>query len=185
MRKLFWQMNVTLNGFMEGPKQELDRTAQVEDEDFERYASEMLQCIGGMLLGRVTYQLFSGYWPSATGADADRMNQLPKVVFSRTLQKVDWTNSRLVKDDAAGEVVRLKAEPGKDLAMFGSAGLASTFIRLGLIDEFRVLVTPFVLDSGTPMFKDLESAMALKLLSATTWRSGIVALRYQPARSTR
>lgn len=158
MRKLFWQTNVTLNGFMEGPKQELDRTAQVEDED---------------------------YWPSATGADADRMNQLPKVVFSRTLQKVDWTNSRLVKDDAAGEVARLKAAPGKDLALFGSAGLASTFIRLGLIDEYRVLVTPFVLDSGTPMFKDLESAMALKLLSATTWRSGIVALRYQPARSTR
>jgi dihydrofolate reductase len=181
MRKLFWQMNVTLDGFMEGPNRELDHTAQVEDEDFDRYASEMLRSIDGMLLGRVTYELFSGYWPSASGPDADRMNQLPKTVFSRTLQKVGWKNSRLIKDEVAGEVARLKAQPGNDLALFGSAGLASTLIRLDLIDEYRILVCPYVLGKGTPMFKDIQSTMALRLLSATTWRSGIVALRYEAA----
>jgi dihydrofolate reductase len=181
MRKLFWQMNVTVDGFMEGANRELEYTAQVADEDFERYATDMLKSIDGILLGRVTYQLFAGYWPSATGQDADRMNELPKTVFSRKLQEVKWKNSRVVKENVAEEVVRLKQQPGKDLALFGSADLASTFIRFGLIDEYRILVTPFVLGSGMPMFKDIKDRIALKLLKATTWSSGIVALYYQPA----
>jgi dihydrofolate reductase len=181
MRRVFWQMNVTLDGFMEGPKRELDYTAQVVDEDFDRYATNMLKSIDTILLGRVTYQLFAGYWPSATGPDADRLNELPKIVFSRTLEKVEWKNSRLVKGDVAEEVARLKQQPGKDLALFGSADLASTFIQLGLIDEYRIFVTPFVLAGGTPMFKDIKDRIALKLLKATTWSSGVVALYYQPA----
>jgi dihydrofolate reductase len=180
MRKLFWQMNVTLDGFMEGPKRELDYTAGFVDQDFDRYASAMLQSIDGMLLGRRTYQLFADYWPSANGPDAERMNELPKIVFSRTLERVDWNNSRLVTASVREEVTRLKREPGNDLALFGSADLASTLMRLGLIDEYRILVTPVVLGSGTPMFKHVEDKIALKLLKATTWSSGIVALSYQP-----
>jgi dihydrofolate reductase len=179
MRKLFWQISVTLDGFMEGPNRELDSTAQFVDEDFDRYATDMLQSIDGILLGRRTYQLFADYWPSATGADADRINQLPKVVFSRTLKQVDWKNSRLVKDHVAEEVTRLKQQPGRDLALFGSADLASTFIQYGLIDEFRILVTPVVLGSGTRMFKDIKDPVALKLSEATTWSSGTLALYYQ------
>lgn len=181
MRKLFWQMSVTLDGFMEGSNRELDYTAEIVDEDFDRYATEMLKSIDAILLGRVTYQLFDGYWPSAPGPDAGRMNQLPKIVFSRTLEKVDWNNSRLVKDNVAEEVARLKQQPVKDLALFGSADLASTLIRLGLIDEYRILVTPFVLGSGTRMFKNIEDRFSLKLSKATTWSSGIVALFYQPS----
>jgi dihydrofolate reductase len=182
MKKLFWQMNVTLDGFMEGPNRELTHTAEFHDPDFDRYASEMLNSIGGMLLGRVTYELFAGYWPSATGPDADRMNQLPKVVFSRTLKKLDWGNSKLVNGNIEEAVTRLKQQPGKDLALFGSANLAATLIQLGLIDEYRVLVTPVILGVGTPMFKDVESTFKLQLLKATTWSSGTVALWYQPAR---
>lgn len=174
-------MNVTVDGFMEGPNRELDYTAQVLDKDFDRYATEMLESIDGILLGRVTYQLFAGYWPSATGQDADRMNELPKTVFSRTLQEVEWKNSRVVQENIAEEVVRLKQKRGKDLALFGSADLASTFIRHGLIDEYRILVTPFVLGSGMPMFKGIKDRLTLKLLKATTWSSGVVALCYQPA----
>jgi dihydrofolate reductase len=181
MRKLFWQMNVTLDGFMEGPNGELDHTAGVVDEDFERYASDMLKSIDGILLGRVTYELFAGYWPSATGPDADRLNELPKTVFSRTLEEAEWKNSRLVKENVAGEVARMKQQRGKDLALFGSANLASTFMRLGLIDEYRIFVTPFILGSGTPMFKDIRDRQALKLSKATTWSSGVVALHYHPA----
>lgn len=180
MRKLFWQMSVTLDGFMEGPNRELSDTAEVVDEDFDRYATEMLQSIDAILLGRRTYQLFAGYWPSASGADADRLNELPKIIFSKTLEKVEWKNSRLVKENVAEEVTRLKQQPGKDLALFGSADLASTFLPLGLIDEYRIFVTPFVLGGGTPMFKDIKDKINLRLLKATTWRSGIVALYYQP-----
>jgi dihydrofolate reductase len=180
MRKLFWQMNVTLDGYMEGPNQELNDTAQVVDEDFERYATEMLNSIDAIFLGRRTYQLFAGYWPSATGPDADRLNELPKIVFSRTLEKVEWKNSRLFKDNVAEEVARMKQRPGKALALFGSADLASTFIRLGLIDEYRIFVTPIILGAGNTMFKDIKDRIDLKLTKATTWSSGVVALYYQP-----
>jgi dihydrofolate reductase len=141
MRTLFWQMSVTLDGFMEGGNHELDDTAQLQDPDFDRYASEMLQSIDAILLGRVTYELFNGYWPKATGPDADRLNELPKIVFSRTLRNVEWNNSRVVRENAAEEVSRLKRQPGRDIALFGSANLASTLIRHGLIDEYRVLVS--------------------------------------------
>jgi dihydrofolate reductase len=181
MRKLFWQMNVTLDGFMEGPNRELNHTAQVVDADFDRYVTEMLKSIDVILLGRRTYQTLAAYWPSATGPDADRLNELPKVVFSKTLEKVEWNNSRLVRENIAEEVGRLKRQPGKDLALFASANLASTLIRLGMIDEYRILVTPFVLGGGTPMFKGISDGIALKLLKATTWSSGIVALYYQKA----
>ena len=180
MRKLFWQMSVTLDGFMEGPNHELDDTAGFEDQDFDRYATEMLKSIDGMLVGRRTYELFSGYWPTAIGEDAERMNALPKIVFSRTLKKVEWNNSRLVSNHVAEEVMRLKQEPGKDLALFGSADLASTLMRLGLIDEYRILVTPVVLGRGAPMFKDVRARIPLKLIKAATWSSGTVALYYDP-----
>lgn len=182
MRKLFWQMNVTLDGFIEGPNRELNHTAEVADPDFDHYASDMLRSIDGMLLGRRTYELFAGYWPSATGPDADRMNELPKIVFSRTLKEVAWKNSRLVKGSVGDEIERLKKQEGKDLALFGSADLAATLSQLGLIDEYRIFVTPVVLGSGTPMFKDGKSTIPLKLLKETKWSSGIVALWYQPAR---
>lgn len=181
MRKLFWQISVTLDGFMEGPNRELDDTAAFADPDFDRYATEMLRSIDGMLLGRRTYELFAGYWPSAVGPDAERMNGLPKVVFSRSLDDVEWNNSRLVRRGVAEEVARLKGEAGRDLAVFGSADLASTLMRRGLIDEYRILVTPFILGAGTPMFKDVESRAPLALRKASTWSSGTVALFYEPA----
>jgi dihydrofolate reductase len=179
MRKLFWQMNVTLDGFIEGPDRELADTAEFPDADFERYASEMLNSIDGMLLGRRTYQLFAGYWPTATGPDADRMNQLPKTVFSRTLDKLDWKNSRLVKANVTDEVARLKQQPGRDLAVFGSANLASTLIRHGLIDEYRLFVSPVILGRGTPMFANTGDRVPLSLTKSERWSSGIVALFYQ------
>jgi dihydrofolate reductase len=179
MRKLFWQMNVTLDGLIEGPHHELDYTAQFPDPDFDRYASEMLQSIDGILLGRRTYELFAGYWPAATGPDADRLNELPKTVFSRTLKSLQWNNSRLVSDNVVQEVRRLKRESGKELALFGSADLGSALVRLGLIDEIRLLVSPVILGKGTPMFQEIDRRVDLKLTHASTWSSGIVVLYYE------
>jgi len=183
MRKLFWQMMVSLDGFVEGPNRELDW--HVVDEDFMRYVLDMRIWIDAILLGRVTYQLFADYWPSSTEPEAPMMNDLPKIVFSRTLKQVDWKNSRLVKENIPEEIARLKQQPGKDLAMFGSADLASTLIPLGLIDEYRIFVTPVILGRGRPMFKDIKDRIPLKLLKATTWSSGVVALCYQPGTASR
>ena len=174
MRKLFWQMMVSLDGFMEGPNHELDW--HVTDENFNRYVDSMLASIDGILLGRVTYQLFADYWPTSTDQEARAMNELPKIVFSRTLKKVEWKNSRLVKDNVTEEIARLKQQPGKDLAIFGSADLASSFIRLGLIDEIRTFVNPVVLGAGNPMFKNIESRADMKLIRTETMSSGVVIL---------
>lgn len=108
------------------------------------------------------------------------MNALPKFVFSRTLEQVDWENSRLVKGDIAAEGARLKEQPGKDLALFGSANLASTFMRLGLIDEYRILLNPVVLGAGHPMFEGVRERTSLKLTATRTLREGVVVLSYQP-----
>jgi len=178
MRKVFWQMMVTLDGFMEGPNRELDW--HVTDEDFNRYVADMLNSIDVILLGRVTYQLFADYWPSSSDAEAHAMNELPKIVFSRTLEKVEWKNSRLAKGNVAEEVSKLKQQPGKDLAMFGSADLASTFMRLGLIDEYRIFVNPVVLGRGNPMFKNVEDRARLRLSKTQTLSSGVVILNYEP-----
>ena len=181
MRKLFWQISTSLDGFMEGLNRELDYTAQVSDQDFESYATDMLNSIDTIVLGRLTYELFAKHWPKATGPEAKRMNELPKLVFSKKLQTVRWQNSRLAKHDVAQEIAALKSQPGKDIALFGSAGLASTFMRRGLIDEYRILVTPYVLGAGKATFKGIKERLDLKLVKTRTWESGIVVLYYEPA----
>ncbi len=169
---------VSLDGYIEGPNGELDW--HVVDEDFNRYVTDMLGSIDAILLGRVTYQFFAQYWPSATNPEARMMNELPKIVFSRTLEKVEWQNSRLVKEHVAQEISRLKRQPGKDLAIFGSAGLASSLIGLGLVDEYRHFVNPLVLGGGTPLLKDIRGRTAMRLSANKTLSSGVVMLCYQP-----
>lgn len=178
MRKLFWQISMTLDGFMEGPDRELTDTAEISDPDFDGYASDMLQSIDDIVLGRVTYQVFEQYWPSATGPDAERLNNLPKLVFSRTLRELDWHNSRLATRGVAEEISRLKQQPGRDIALFGSAKLARALAEQGLIDEYRIFMSPVVLGRGHRTFEDLRDRIGLELLKAETWSSGIIALFY-------
>lgn len=179
MRKLFWQMMMSLDGFMEGPNSELDW--HVTDDEFAEYVVEMGKSIDTIVFGRVTYEMMASFWPSSNEPEAAMMNDLPKVVFSRTLDKVEWENSRLAKGDLQEEIARLKEQPGKDIALFGSADLASTLMRLGLIDQCRIFVNPVVLGAGNPMFKNIER-MSLKLVKAQPFRSGNVLLYYEPAR---
>lgn len=177
MRQVFWQIVVTLDGLVAGPNGALDWF--VPDEDFNDYVAEMLSSIDGILVGRVTYEGFAGYWPSSTDAEAPKMNALPKIVFSRTLESVDWKNSRLVKENVHEEISKLKQQPGKDIALFGSANLASTLMRLDLIDEYRIVVSPVVLGAGIPMFRDVKEATTLTLAKTQTLRSGAVILHYR------
>ena len=181
MRKLFFQMMVSLDGYVEGPHHELGW--HVVDEDFFGYVTEMLDSIDAILLGRVTYELFAAHWPTATAAEARAMNELPKIVFSRSLTAVSWRNSRLVTGDATAEIASLKRQPGKDLAIFGSNTLAATLAPRGLIDEYRIFITPVVLGAGTPLLKGLTHPLKLRLLKREPMESGVV-LHYYKADSS-
>lgn len=177
MRQLYWQMMVTLDGFMEGPDGELDW--HVIDEDFRRYTADLLGSIDAIVLGRVTWQVLARYWPTAADPEAAVMNALPKLVVSRTLERAEWANSRIVRD-AAEEIAQWKRQPGKDLALLGSAQLGAALLRLGLIDELRIFVCPVALGRGRPMFSSLEERTALKLAEAKALGSGVVQLSYRP-----
>ncbi len=174
-----WNL-VTLDGYFEGAKSwDIDWHDAVWGDELEQLSIEQSRSIGILLFGRVTYQGMAAYWASATGEIADFMNTVPKIVFSRTLEQAEWKNTRLVKGDAAEEVATLKQQPGKDLYIFGSANLASTLTRHGLIDEYRLGLTPIVLGSGNPLFKPMPERIQLKLVEARPLKSGCVILRYQ------
>jgi len=189
MRKLFSFNMVTLDGFFEGPNREIDwHNVGTEDGEFNEFAVEQLDAMDTLLFGRVTYQLMASYWPTPTALEGDPivaglMNRLPKVVVSRTLEKVEWNNTRLIKDHIAEEILKLKQQPGKDIALFGSATLMSTLMQLDLIDEHRVMVNPVLLGDGNPLFKKTKDRQNLKLIRTRTFRSGNVLLCYQPDRS--
>ncbi len=186
MSKLVLFNLMTLDGFFAGPDGEIDW--HNVDEEFNDFAIEQLSTAGGLIFGRITYQMMASYWPTPQGmaddpAVAGKMNAIPKIVFSKTLEDVDWNNARLVKGDALEEARRLKEQPGKDLLIFGSADLAAAFTRATLIDEYRVIINPVVLGKGQPYFKDVDHRLTLQLLNARTFRNGNVLLYYAPAKA--
>ena len=184
MRKVIYSMNVSLDGFVEGSNRELDWS--IPDEELHRFWNDQVREMSAFLYGRRLYELMANFWPTAdqdpSAPDyivefARLWRDMPKVVFSTTLEKVKW-NSRLVRDDIADEVARLKAQPGKDMDV-GGPTLATTFMRLGLIDEYRLVVHPIVLGAGTPFFPPLDERVGLRLVETHTFGSGFVYLRYQ------
>ena len=173
-----WNL-ISLDGFFEGAKSwDLGWHESVWGDELERLSIDQLKSADMLLFGRVTYEGMAGYWSSAKGEIADRMNNIRKVVFSRTLEKASWNNTKLVKGNAAEEVAKLKEQNGKDLFIFGSANLSSTLMRHHLIDEYRLCLAPIVLGAGTPLFKASPETMKLKLIEARPLKSGGVILRY-------
>ena len=181
MAKLIMWNLMTLDGFVEGPNRDISWHLDVWGEELERLSIEQGKAAGGLLFGRVTYELMANHWPSATGEVADFMNALPKYVFSRTLKTSNWNNTQLFSDAVPATVARLKRDSAKDIFLFGSADLAASLIPHGLIDEFRMAVNPIVLGGGAPLFKQSER-VRLKLLDSKTLSTGIVILRYEPAK---
>lgn len=177
-----WNL-MTLDGYFEGRKSwDLDWHETVWGPELEQLSLEQSKSIGKVLFGRVTYEGMAGYWPTQKGEIADFMNSVPKIVFSRTLATAGWKNTRLVRENAVEEVARLKRQPGKDLYLFGSANLASTLAQKGLIDEYRIALTPILLGGGNPLFKPGPERVKMKLLEARPLKSGAVVLRYEPGR---
>ncbi len=183
MRKIFVSEMVSVDGFFAGPKGEIDW--HNVDAEFNEYAIDMLDSVDLLMFGRVTYELMAGYWPGpeATRDDprvAARMNALPKLVFSRTLDRAAWANTGLAPDILAGEILEMKKRAGKDMAIFGSGTVVSRFAQLGLIDEYRLLVNPVVLGSGKPLIRGLGQRLHLHLLRSRTFGNGNVLLCYAP-----
>jgi dihydrofolate reductase len=185
MRKIIVFNMVTLDGFVAGPGGNIDWHRV--DEEFNQFAIAQLDTAGGLIFGRVTYELMAGYWPTPFALEddsivANQMNTIPKIVVSHTLERVDWHNTRLIKANVATELKRLKQQPGGDLFVFGSANLVASLIREDLIDEYRILVNPVVLGSGQPLFQDFRSRLHLKLIRTNTFKNGNVMLVYTPDR---
>ena len=186
MRKVIYAMSVSLDGFIEAPDGDLSWS--YPDEELHSHFNAKEAGIGIHLYGRGLYENMAAYWPTADQNPsaptveieyARIWKDMEKIVFSKTLKQVGW-NSRLVRGNIAEEVNRLKAQPGKDMSI-GGAGLASTFMQLGLIDEFRLYLRSFILGSGKPMFGHLPDKINLRLVEAHTFGSSVVLLRYQRA----
>ncbi len=182
MRRIIVSNLISLDGFMEGPNRALDWFAV--DQEFFGYARELLGRVDTILFGRATYQHMAGYWPTPAAAENDpfiteKMNALPKIVFSKTLQEVGWANSRLAKKALTEEVRELKQQRGQDMVIFGSGSIVSALGQAQLIDEYRLFVNPVVLGRGTPMFRNMHDRIRLKLLETRTFNSGLVGLYYR------
>jgi dihydrofolate reductase len=189
-RRLFVSMLVSLDGFIEGPNQELDWFRD-GDPHFERYCDEMIDSVGMALYGRRSYELMLAYWPNAEKeagspqavAFARKMNALPKVVLSRTLKRAEWSNTRIVGEDVATEIRALKAQAGKPIVAWAGADLVATLAKHDLVDEYRLLVQPVLLGKGTPLFRDGGARKKLELVRTTQLGSSIAVLCYEPRRS--
>lgn len=177
-RLVMWNL-MTMDGFVEGENRDISWHFDVWGEELERLSIEQLKSAGGLLFGRVTYELMANHWPGATGEVADFMNTLPKYVFSRTLPSSSWSNTQVFGADTQGTVARLKRESKNDIFLFGSADLAASLIPHRLIDQFRIALNPIILGGGTPLFKP-GAHVKLNLLESRALSNGVVILRYAP-----
>ncbi len=194
MRKVIVSEFLTLDGVMQGPgSPDEDRRGGFDrggwqmpyfDDVFGREVSQGLEAAGGLLLGRVTYEIFAGYWPSAPDDPMTAtMNRLPKLVASTTLKEpLHWQNSSLVPGDIAEAIPKLKEEPGNDLVVIGSGGLARALMQHDLVDEYRLMVHPIVLGRGARLFGENGPRIPLRLVETTPSTTGVLLLTYEPER---
>ena len=185
MNKIILFNMLSLDGYFEGSNKEIDW--HNVDAEFNDFAIEQLNNASMLIFGRITYELMANYWPadSALRDDlivAQKMDSIPKIVFSKTLLKANWNNTRLIKEISESEVKRLKQQSDKDIFIFGSANLASTFINLNLIDEYQFIINPIVLGQGNSLFKPMTKRLKLKLQQAKVFKSGNVLLYYDSIR---
>jgi dihydrofolate reductase len=189
MRSLLAFENVTLDGFFTGPGGELDwahdSAIHPPDPEFDAFVAGNAEGGGELLFGRITYQMMAGYWPSPMARDndpvvAERMNALPKVVFSRTLEKATWNATRLVQSDPVAEVRRMKQEPGDGMVVLGSGTIVAQLVAAGLVDELQLVLNPVVLGAGRTLFAGLSGARPWQLTQSRAFPGGKVVLSYTP-----
>ena len=186
MRKLIAAMNMTLDGFC-------DHTAMIADEEIHEHYNDLLRNAGTLIYGRITYQLMENYWPTVvknpTGNKpmddfAVLIDDLPKIVYSRTLKNVVWKNSTLKKEIIKEDILRLKQSRsgGSKNIIVGSPSLIVGLAQLGLVDEYQPVVHPVVVGSGLPLFKNINDKIDLKLLKTKPLSAGQLVLYYEPTK---
>lgn len=193
MRKVILQEFISLDSLAAGPNDSVDYVpaSTQGDKSFGEEQFKLMNSVDTILLGRVTYQMFAGHWPKITKGKekpfADKLNSIPKIVFSKTLERApwgdsgDWEDAKIVKTTAVKEVAKLKRQPGKNMVIWGSISLAQSLIKADLIDEYRLVMCPVVLGSGRPLFLNEVDSFGLKLLEAKAFVRGAVQLKYKPA----
>jgi dihydrofolate reductase len=186
MSKLFLQINTSLDGYIEDPSGEIDW--HFVDAEFEQFVNTTLRSIDGMVFGRVAYEKLAEYWPTAaSNAEASErhieaarlMNELPKYVVSNRLERADWQNSHIISGDVQHEISGLKRRASRDIALFAGASVASSLARLGLIDEYRIILNPILLGAGTPLFNGGHDRIDLRLRETRQFGSGALVLIYE------
>ena len=177
MRKLIVAEFMSLDGVIEEPAW----TTPYWTKEIADYKLDELSMCGTLVLGRVTYEGFAATWPGRKdeAGYADRMNNTPKIVISKTLKNLEWNRSTQIRDNAAQEILLLKKFPGRDMIVFGSSNLIETFMHHDLVDEYRLLIFPLVLGGGKRLFKEGQMT-SLKLVDSRMFSSGVAALVYQP-----
>jgi class 3 adenylate cyclase len=189
MRRLIASEFVTLDGVMEAPGHDQHPDGKnawalrYAGADQQRYKAEELSEAAAILLGRVTYEIFAAFWPTAPKDEgfADRMNAIPKYVVSKSVRTAGWQNSTIIKGNPAEKIAELKQQSGGDILLFGSADLLNSLINHDLIDEYRLMVFPVVLGSGKRLFRDARDIMHLEFVDTRTFASGVTVLTYRPA----
>jgi dihydrofolate reductase len=187
MRKVVLQEFVSLDGLAAGPNDSVDfiPASMQGDRSFGREQVALMSSMDTLLLGRVTYEMFAGYWPNVTQGEeqpfADKFNSLAKVVFSKTLGHAPWgkwSAGRIVRESPVDEVGKLKHQPGKDMLVSGSISVAQSLVDHGLVDEVRLVMCPVVLRSGRPLFRDKVGPIEMRLVTAKALDRGAVSLVY-------
>lgn len=181
MRKIIAAINMSLDGFC-------DHTGMIADDELHEHYNDLLRNAGVLIYGRITYQLMESYWPSVirnptgnkpTDDFAVLIDNIPKIVFSRTLKHVEWKNTILKDEIIREDIVDLKQQEGKDIFV-GSPGLINAFMHLDLIDEYQLAVHPVIAGSGLQLFQDIKDRIKLKLIKTKIIGSGVIFLYYEP-----
>ncbi len=184
MRKLLVFNHVSLDGYFVDQKGDMS-WAHNQDPEWNEFVNQNASGDGQLLFGRKTYDMMAGFWPTPMAHKtlptvAERMNSAAKVVFSRTMDKADWNNTRLLKGDLAEEVRKLKSEPGAGMVLMGSGTIVSQLAQAGLIDEYQLVVNPIILGSGRTLFESVKDRLRLKLTKSRAFGNGSVVLSYAP-----
>jgi dihydrofolate reductase len=186
MRKLIVFNHVSLDGYFTDANDGMSFAQNaVPDEEWDAFVAGNAGGGGTLVFGRVTYELMVSFWPMPMAAErmpevAKQMNNLPKVVFSRTLDEVSWNNTRLVKGNLADEIRKMKKEDGEGMVIFGSGTIISQLAQEGLIDEYQIIVDPVALGKGRTMFDGIKEKLTLKLTKTQAFGNGNVLLCYEP-----
>jgi dihydrofolate reductase len=185
MRKLVLSMGLSLDGLVARPGRygAGGWGLPPDDPTLKERKLEWLRDVDLHLMGRVAYEEMAEFWPVSDDAYAAPMNDIPKVVFSQTLERAEWPESRIARGDLAEEIADLKREPGKDLMAWGGAAFAQSLTRLGLVDEYRLIHQPVALGDGLPLFKGLAAPLRLELIDTQTYSTGATLSIYRPAGS--